>query len=573
MTGTLRYEAEDYDQYGANRAKRRRWCCALTGVVVLVVIICAIAIPLSMKNNKNKNDESSASGGSKGTTVLEVACKQTRFYDLCMQSLQSYPEANSTDPRELVKIALYAANKGVSEELDRARKLQTSSDGNLSIVAADCVDNLVDSLDEINQTLDRLENWDSANVRQELGDLQTWMSSALTLQQTCHDNFVDLNVTGPAADLFLSNNTYVEELLSNALAFVNTLRTISNSKIGRRLLTDGDEPHEEWVKPLRKLLQSSTMKADAVVALDGSGNYRKIQDAVDSAPEKSKKRYVIRIKAGTYKEYVIVGKNSWNVMFIGDGEKKTIISGRKSTGGDGITTSKTGTLSVLGKGFIGRDFTVENTAGAINHQAVALHVGGDLAAFFRCTFKGFQDTLYTHNNRQFYKNCTITGTVDFIFGNAACVLQDCNIRPDVGLPGQQNTLTASGRTDPNQNTGISFHRCNIDATPSYKAATSPPITYLGRPWKQYALTVYLQSTLGSFIDPAGWLRWNGETGKDDTVYYAEYKNVGPGSRVNRRVSWSYQISNPSDARKFTPDSFLSASTWLSATNIQYSGTL
>ncbi|KAL3677063.1 hypothetical protein R1sor_027011 [Riccia sorocarpa] len=501
MTGTLRYEAEDYDQYGANRAKRRRWCCALTGVVVLVVIICAIAIPLSMKNNKNKNDESSASGGSKGTTVLEVACKQTRFYDLCMQSLQSYPEANSTDPRELVKIALYAANKGVSEELDRARKLQTSSDGNLSIVAADCVDNLVDSLDEINQTLDRLENWDSANVRQELGDLQTWMSSALTLQQTCHDNFVDLNVTGPAADLFLSNNTYVEELLKNALA--------------------------------------------------------KIQDAVDSAPEKSKKRYVIRIKAGTYKE-MIVGKNSWNVMFIGDGEKKTIISGRKT---------------VLGKGFIGRDFTVENTAGAINHQAVALHVGGDLAAFFRCTFKGFQDTLYTHNNRQFYKNCTITGTVDFIFGNAACVLQDCNIRPDVGLPGQQNTLTASGRTDPNQNTGISFHRCNIDATPSYKAATSPPITYLGRPWKQYALTVYLQSTLGSFIDPAGWLRWNGETGKDDTVYYAEYKNVGPGSRVNRRVSWSYQISNPSDARKFTPDSFLSASTWLSATNIQYSGTL
>ncbi|KAL2608775.1 hypothetical protein R1flu_027348 [Riccia fluitans] len=581
MTGTLRYDAPDYhDQYSQNRAKRRRLCLVVGGVVVLVVLICAIAIPVFMKNKKDKNEDSGPSSNS-GSTALEAACNKTRFFDLCMESLKDYPGANSTNPRELVKIALDAARRGVSEELARAEVLQKSNDVNLSAVAADCVDNLVDSLDSINQTLDRLDKWDSAkNVRSQLNDLQTWMSSALTLQQTCHDDFVDLNVTGPAADLFLSNQTRVEHLLSNALAFISILRTIADSNTGRRrLLTESlmDDPNEEWVKPLRRLLATNgtgaNVTANVVVALDGSGQYTKIQDAVDKAPQKSNTRYVILIKAGTYKENVIVGKDSWNIMFIGEGQDKTFITASLSTGGNGITTSKTGTLSVLGKGFIGRDFMVENTAGAKNYQAVALHVGGDLVAFWRCTFKGYQDTLYTHTNRQFYKDCTVRGTVDFIFGNAACVLQDCNILADIGLPGQQNTITASGRMDPNQNTGISIQRCNIDGTPSFKNAATKPKTYLGRPWKTYALTVFIQSTLGNLVDPEGWLLWNGDTSQSKTVYYAEYKNIGPGSGVTQRVTWSYQISNPTDAQKFTPNSFLSASTWLNDTNIQYTGSL
>lgn len=227
----------------------------------------------------------------------------------------------------------------------------------------------------------------------------------------------------------------------------------------------------------------------------------------------------------------------------------------------------------MGKGFIGRDFTVENTAGAINHQAVALRVAADLAAFSRCTFRGFQDTLYTHTNRQFYHRCTVIGTVDFIFGNAACVLQECKILATAGLPGQQNTFTAQGRIDPNQNTGLSLQNCTLGATEELAAESTVFRTYLGRPWKPYAVTVFLQSTLGSLVDPEGWLLWNGETQHLDTIFYAEYKNVGPGARVDKRVSWSYQITNANDAKKFTPNNFIAASTWLPATAIEFTGSL
>ncbi|KAL2608990.1 hypothetical protein R1flu_027563 [Riccia fluitans] len=579
MAGALRYDAPNYyDQHG--KSKKRRWCLVVTGVIVLVAVICAIAIPISLNNNKDKNNHSGPMGGSSGATGLQKACNQTLYYDVCMQSLRDYPNANSSNPLDLVKIALYAASESVSEELERARELQnqTSSDGNLTIAATACMDNLVDSLDEINQTMDRLDNWDVANLENELADLQTWMSAALTLEDTCRDGFQDLNVTGPAADEFLNNGTYVQKVLSNALAFINILRTVTNNVLGRRLLMErssrDDDPSERWIGSLRRLLQTTqNITVDVTVALDGSGKYKKIQDAVDSAPEKSKTRYVIRIKAGKYKENVIVDKSRQNIMFIGDGQGKTIITGSKSVVGSGVTTSLTGTLTVLGKGFIGRDFTVENTAGAINHQAVALRVNADMSAFWRCTFTGFQDTLYTHAYRQFYKQCTVTGTVDFIFGNAAVVLQDCTILADVGIQGQQNTYTAQGRLDPNMNTGISFHKCTIDATPALKKATSPAQTFLGRPWKPYAVTVFMQSTLGSIVDPTGWMLWNGDTTRSSTVYYAEYKNTGAGSGTSKRVNWSFQITNPTVAQKFTPNKLLSASSWLNAYGIPYTGTL
>ncbi|KAG6550089.1 hypothetical protein Mapa_008045 [Marchantia paleacea] len=578
--GAPKYDAPPYYTQN-NRSKRRRWCIVLTAVIVLVVIICAIAIPVSMKKDKDgdKDNGSADNGGTGSGSSLERACNQTRYPEVCMTSLSQLPNANTSNPRDLVRIAVFAASAGVSQELGRAQDLlkDASKDPNLSAAASDCVDNLVDSLSEINETLDRLNDWDLLKLKEQLGDLQTWMSSALTLQQTCHDDFVDMNVTsGPAAE-FLSKGEYTEKLLSNALAMVNTLKTITNDFLGRRLLSDTQrltKESEDWVSPLRKLLQStSTVIPDAVVALDGTGDYTSIQKAVDDAPQKSDTRYVIYIKAGVYKEYVEVKKNFWNIMFIGDGQNKTIISGKRSVVGDGITTSKTGTLTVMGKGFIGRDFAVENTAGAINHQAVALRVAGDFSAFWRCTFLGFQDTLYTHTNRQFYKDCTVVGTVDFIFGNAAVVLQTCTVLATVGNPGQQNTYTAQGRLDPNQNTGISFQGCTIDATAKLKAEAAEHATYLGRPWKPYSVTVLLQSTLGTIVHPDGWLLWNGETQHLDTIYYAEYMNSGPGAGVAKRVPWSYQIANVKDARKFTANDFISAPTWLPSTNIQYTGSL
>ncbi|KAI4349934.1 hypothetical protein L6164_010475 [Bauhinia variegata] len=159
-------------------------------------------------------------------------------------------------------------------------------------------------------------------------------------------------------------------------------------------------------------------------------------------------------------------------------------------------------ISRLGTKAVRVNITFRNTAGAINGQAVAMRRDAHLSAFYYCSFEAYQDTLYTHSMRQFYRNCDIYGTVDFIFGNAAVVLQQCNIYPRFPLPGQYNTITGQGRTDINQNTGTSIHNCAITAASGLAASNGTAETYLGRPWKQYSRTVYLQSFMDSLIDPA-----------------------------------------------------------------------
>lgn len=141
--------------------------------------------------------------------------------------------------------------------------------------------------------------------------------------------------------------------------------------------------------------------------------------------------------------------------------------------------------AAVGDGFLARDITFQNAAGPSGSQAVALRVGSDLSAFYRCSMLAYQDTLYVHSNRQSYVHCMVVGTVDFIFGNAAVVFQDCDIQARRPNPKQKNMLTAQGRTDTNQNTGIVIQKCTIGATTDLQPVQGIFPTYLGRPWKQY----------------------------------------------------------------------------------------
>lgn len=226
--------------------------------------------------------------------------------------------------------------------------------------------------------------------------------------------------------------------------------------------------------------------------------------------------------------------------------------------------------AVTGNGFIARDLTIENYAGPSKHQAVALRVSADLTAFYRCSFVGYQDTLYTHSLRQFYRECDIYGTIDFIFGDAAVVLQNCNLYARKPDPNQVNVFTAQGREDPNENTGISIQNCKVAAAADLIPVQSNFSTYLGRPWKQYSRTVYMQSNLESLINPAGWLPWNG-TFALDTLYYGEYMNKGAGANTTGRVNWpGYHVINSSvDANNFTVSSFIQGDQWLSSTMIPF----
>ncbi|KAK7858762.1 pectinesterase 2 [Quercus suber] len=241
---------------------------------------------------------------------------------------------------------------------------------------------------------------------------------------------------------------------------------------------------------------------------------------------------------------------------------------------DFFTISKQLALEpVVGDGFIAQDITIRNTAGAANQQAVALRSGSDLSVFYRCSLEGYQDTLYVHSQRQFYRECDIYGTVDFIFGNAAVVLQNCNIYARYP-PNKTNTLTAQGRTDPNQNTGISIHDCTVKAASDLMASQNSVTTYLGRPWKEYSRTVFMKTYLDSLIAPAGWMEWSGNFALN-TLYYGEYANTGPGSSTANRVNWSgyHVITSASVASQYTVANFISGGSWLPATNVPYTADL
>ena len=220
---------------------------------------------------------------------------------------------------------------------------------------------------------------------------------------------------------------------------------------------------------------------------------------------------------------------------------------------------------MVGQGFVGVNMTIRNTAGAVEHQAVALRNNADLSTFYMCSFEGYQDTLYTHSLRQFYRECDVYGTVDFIFGNAVVVLQNCNIYPRLPLQGQFNAITAQGRTDINQNTGTSIQNCTI--LPAEDLGLTK--TYLGRPWKLYSRVVYMESFMGSLIEPAGWSIWSGDFALN-TSYYAEYNNIGPGADTTNRVTWDgFHVINATEAVNFDVSNFIAGDYWLPATGVPY----
>uniref|UniRef100_A0A803P2R3 Pectinesterase n=1 Tax=Cannabis sativa TaxID=3483 RepID=A0A803P2R3_CANSA len=426
---------------------------------------------------------------------------------------------------------------------------------------ADCLELYEYTIQRLNETTSKTDDKSCTK-----DDFQTWLSTALTNLDTCLSGLVEMGDSDNLLPLIKSNN--VSKLISNTLAINKPASAAPGSNTNK----DG---FPSWVRPGdRKLLQSTSSpasQANVVVAQDGSGNYKTIKEAVSAAGSgKGSGRFVIYVKSGTYKENIEIKKN--NIMLVGDGIGKTIITGSKSVGG-GSTTFNSATVAVVGDGFIGRDITFRNTAGPSNHQAVALRSGSDLSVFYKCSFEGYQDTLYVHSDRQFYRECDIYGTVDFIFGNAAVVFQNCNIYPR-NPPNKTNTITAQGRTDPNQNTGISIHNCRVTAASDLKSVQGSVKTYLGRPWKQYSRTVFMKTSLDSLINPAGWLEWSGNFALN-TLYYGEYANTGPGSSTSNRVKWSgYRvITSASEASKFTVGNFIVGGSWLPATNVPFTSGL
>ncbi|CAL4957450.1 unnamed protein product [Urochloa decumbens] len=474
----------------------------------------------------------------------------------------------------------------------------------------DCVELLGYSVDELGWALDAmaetggggLEESDApggrgitAAARRAEEDLHAWLSAALGNQDTCVEGF--RGTDGRLARLVEAAVAQLTQLVSNLLAMHKRLRSITplHHAAGRNNGTGGaDDPSSElppWVmdveedgggdrdgeepKPKRGRAGGGgkpPTRVDVVVAQDGSGRYRTVSEAVARAPSHSRRKYVIYVKRGVYHENVEVRKKKTNIVIVGEGMGETVISGSRSFSG-GWTTFRSATFAVAGAGFVARDLTIRNTAGPAAHQAVALRVDSDRSAFFRVAVEGYQDTLYAHSLRQFYRDCRVSGTVDFVFGNGIAVLQRTLVstRPPLA-PGQAASVTAQGRKDPNQNTGFVFHGCVVEAAHP---------TFLGRPWKPFSRVVVMESYLGPGVQARGWMEWaaTGAAGEHSvalaTLFYGEYGNYGPGAGVAGRVKWPgyHVIMDAAVAGRFTVRRFIDGLAWLPGTGVTFTADL
>ncbi|CAH1415160.1 unnamed protein product [Lactuca virosa] len=264
----------------------------------------------------------------------------------------------------------------------------------------DCLEIYEDAIHHINHS----------NTYMSPSDVEKWPSVALVNHQACQNGFKDLK---------------------------NLLQNLSKSLVD--LLADN--------KPSTAYFSKAT-GANLVVAQDGSGDFKTITRALKASQHRrtGTDRFVIHVKSGVYKEHIFIKQSMTNLTLIGDGIDASVITNNRNCK-DGHTTADTATVQIWGSGFVAIGITFENTAGPRKQQAIALLSASDLSAFYKCSFKGYQDTLCLLKYRQFYRECDIYGTIDFIFGDAAAVLQNCNIYVRNPLPGQQNTITAQGRTD------------------------------------------------------------------------------------------------------------------------------
>ena len=286
-----------------------------------------------------------------------------------------------------------------------------------------------------------------------------------------------------------------------------------------------------------------------VVSRDGTGNFRTLQEAIESARAFMDYTVTIYVKNGVYKEKVIVPSWVENIDIIGEDRDKTIITYDDHANINKMGTFRTYTVKVEGSDITFKNLTIENNAAQLG-QAVALHTEGDRLKFINCRILGNQDTIYTGAKftRLYFKDCYIDGTTDFIFGPSTALFEDCIIHS------KRNSYVTAASTPKEAKYGYIFKHCKLTAEPGVDKV------YLGRPWRPYAYTLFIECELGKHIVPAGWHNW-GKQSNEETARYMEYKNTGEGANASERVAWSKQLTKK-EAEAVTVDAiFRTQSDW------------
>jgi pectinesterase len=291
-------------------------------------------------------------------------------------------------------------------------------------------------------------------------------------------------------------------------------------------------------------LTATAQTKKITVAQDGSGTYKTVQAAIDAVPAGNTIPVEIYIKKGVYKEMLNLPAGKNFVTMKGEDKDKTIITYNNHTGGNlpngtPVNTYNSATFFIYGNDFSASDLTFTNDAGFSAGQAVAVFANGDKLRFNNCRFTGFQDVLFCsgYPSRQYYKNCYIEGTTDFIFGPSTAVFQSCEMHS------KKNSHVTAASTPGNVLFGFVFFDCKLTADTGLHNVS------LGRPWKPTASVTYIRCKIGDHILSAGWNNW-GNPANEATARFAEYDSTGPGAKPAGRVKWSKQLTKE-EATKIT----------------------
>ncbi|XP_010547008.1 PREDICTED: probable pectinesterase/pectinesterase inhibitor 58 isoform X2 [Tarenaya hassleriana] len=560
--------------------------CMIAGGISALLVVMVVSVAVATSKNTSGPIKHGDSQIKTTTKAVQAVCEPTDYKETCVHSLMA-ASPNSTQPLDLIRLgfnltinSIHQGIKKAAHELKARAEKDPETKGALDL----CQELMIDAIDDLKKCFDKFDGFNLNEAEEFVEDLRVWLSGSIAFQQTCMDTFEEIksDLAQEMAKIFKTS----KELTSNGLAMVSGLSMLlpqfnitgvrgDLGSYARKLLSTEDG-FPTWMRPeARKLMaaKGTKVKPNAVVALDGSGQFKSINAALKTVPMKNKFPFVIYIKQGIYKEKVDVTKTMSYVTFIGDGPTKTRITGNLNFGMGKVKTYQTATVAVNGEHFTAKDIGFENTAGPKGHQAVALRVSADYAVFHNCQIDGYQDTLYAHSHRQFYRDCTISGTIDYIFGDAKSFFQNCNMVVRKPMGGQSCMVTAQGRTDKRETTGIVLHNCRITGDPAYIPVKKTNKAYLGRPWKQFSRTIIMRTTIEDIIDPKGWLEWNGNFALD-TLEYAEFENKGPGSNQATRVKWpGIKKFTPRQAGEFTAGKFLQGGTWIPQTQVPYLGNM
>ncbi|KAL2323734.1 hypothetical protein Fmac_028113 [Flemingia macrophylla] len=296
--------------------------------------------------------------------------------------------------------------------------------------------------------------------------------------------------------------------------------------------------------PDLKLRQAESKRVRIRVSPDGAADFKTIAEALNSIPLRNTRRVIVSIAPGVYREKIMIPKTLGFITLLGDeGDPPTITGNDTASSVDGRDGTPFGTFESA---------TVANTAphviGRRGEQAVALRISGTKAAFYNCTFYGAQDTLYDHKGLHYFSNCSIQGSVDFIFGSGRSLYENCYLNSTAE---KVASITAQKRTNSTLESGFSFKSCTV---------TGSGQVYLGRAWGDYSRVVFSYTFMDNIVLPKGWSDW-GDPKRDSRVYYGEYKCSGPGANLAARVPWA-RVLTDEEARPFVGTQFIEGDTWL-----------